>query len=60
VTEDGLIPDEIYRIGYEAIRNACMHSAASQSEVELRYAHDLVLHVRDNGMGIDPGIADRG
>jgi signal transduction histidine kinase len=52
--------DEIYRIGYEAIRNACMHSGASQLEVELRYGHDLALRVSDNGVGIDPVIADRG
>jgi signal transduction histidine kinase len=55
-----IVRDEIYRIGYEAIRNACMHSGASQLEVELRYAHDLALRVSDNGIGIDPGIADRG
>jgi len=55
-----IVRDEIYRVGYEAIRNACMHSGASQLEVELRYAHDLVLRVRDNGTGIDPAIAYRG
>jgi signal transduction histidine kinase len=55
-----IVRDEIYRIGYEAIRNACMHSGASQLEVELRYAHDLALRVNDNGMGIDPVTADRG
>jgi signal transduction histidine kinase/ligand-binding sensor domain-containing protein len=55
-----IVRDEIYRIGYEAIRNACMHSAASQLEVELRYAHDLTLRVSDNGTGIDPAVADRG
>jgi signal transduction histidine kinase len=55
-----IVRDEIYRIGYEAIRNACMHSGASQLDVELRYAHDLVLRVSDNGMGIDPAIADEG
>jgi signal transduction histidine kinase len=55
-----IVRDEIYRIGYEAIRNGCMHSRASQLEVELRYAHDLALRVSDNGIGIDPVIADRG
>jgi ligand-binding sensor domain-containing protein len=55
-----IVRDEIYRLGYEAIRNACVHSAASQLEVELRYAHDLVLRVSDNGTGIDPDIADKG
>jgi ligand-binding sensor domain-containing protein len=49
-----IVRDEIYRIGYEAIRNACMHSGASQLEVELRYARGLTLRVSDNGLGIDP------
>ncbi len=55
-----IVRDEIYRIGYEAIRNACTHSGASQLEVELIYAHDLALRVSDNGTGIDPAVADRG
>jgi len=55
-----IVRDEIYRIGYEAIRNACMHSGASQLEVELRYAQGLTLRVSDNGIGIDPVIAERG
>jgi signal transduction histidine kinase len=55
-----IVRDEIYRIGYEAIHNACTHSGASRLEVELRYANDLALRVSDNGTGIDPGIADRG
>jgi signal transduction histidine kinase len=55
-----IVRDEIYRIGYEAIRNACMHSGASKLEIEIRYAEDLVLRVRDNGTGIDPDVADKG
>ena len=55
-----IVRDEIYRVGYEAIHNACAHSGASQLEVELRYAHDLALRVTDNGTGVDPAIADRG
>ena len=55
-----IVRDEIYRIGYEAIRNACTHSGASRLQVELRYAGDLALRVADNGTGIDPDIADRG
>jgi signal transduction histidine kinase len=54
-----IVRDEIYRIGYEAIRNACTHSGASRLEVELRYARDLTLRVDDNGTGIDPAVADR-
>ena len=55
-----IVRDEVYRIGYEAIRNACVHSRATQLQVELTYARDLALRISDNGVGIDPAIADRG
>jgi signal transduction histidine kinase len=55
-----IVRDEVYRIGYEAIRNACVHSQASQLRVELAYAQDLSLCVKDNGVGIDPAVADLG
>jgi signal transduction histidine kinase len=55
-----VVRDEVYRIGYEAIRNACLHSAASQLEIELKYSKDLTLRVNDNGTGFDPAIADKG
>lgn len=52
--------DEIYRIGYEAIRNACQHSKASRLNVELKYAQDLSVHVKDDGAGIAPEVAANG
>jgi signal transduction histidine kinase len=55
-----IVRDEIYRIGFEAIRNAAIHSRASRLEVELRYAHDLTIRVSDNGIGIEPAVADQG
>lgn len=55
-----IVRDEVYRIGYEAIRNACVHSGASQVTVDLSYTGDLRLRVRDNGNGIDPDIAEKG
>jgi signal transduction histidine kinase len=55
-----IVRDEIYRIGYEAIRNACVHSSASQLEVELTYGQDLALRVSDNGVGTDSEVADLG
>ncbi len=55
-----IVRDEVYRIGYEAIRNACVHSRADQLKVELRYAQDLILRVGDNGIGIDTAIAEMG
>jgi signal transduction histidine kinase/ligand-binding sensor domain-containing protein len=55
-----IVRDEVYRIGYEAIRNASVHSQASHLQVELTYAQELLLRVRDNGVGIDPAIVDKG
>jgi signal transduction histidine kinase len=55
-----IIRDEVYRIGYEAIRNACLHSRASRLDLELRYGSDLMLRVSDNGIGIDPAVLDSG
>ena len=55
-----IVRDEVYRIGYEAIRNACVHSQATQLRVELSYAEDLGLRIFDNGAGIDPDIVQRG
>jgi signal transduction histidine kinase len=55
-----IVRDEVYRIGYEAIRNAYTHSRASRLDVELRYAQDLTLRVRDNGIGIDHATVESG
>ncbi|HTD72320.1 MAG TPA: two-component regulator propeller domain-containing protein [Steroidobacteraceae bacterium] len=55
-----IVRDEVYRIGYEAIRNSCVHSHATQLRVELSYAQDLSLRICDNGAGIDSDILNRG
>jgi signal transduction histidine kinase len=55
-----IVRDEVYRIGYEAIRNAGHHSGGANVEVVLTYAHSLALVVRDDGKGIDPDIAANG
>jgi signal transduction histidine kinase len=55
-----IVRDEVYRIGYEAIRNAFHHSGGTEVQVVLTYAHSLDLLVRDNGKGIDPDIAAKG
>jgi signal transduction histidine kinase/ligand-binding sensor domain-containing protein len=55
-----IIRDEVYRIGYEAIRNASLHADASRLDLQLSYVTDLVLRLRDNGKGIDPAIAEKG
>jgi signal transduction histidine kinase len=55
-----IVRDEIARIAEEAIRNACLHSKASQLSIELRYGRDLILRFNDNGVGIDPDVMDAG
>jgi len=55
-----VVRDEVYRIGYEAIRNACAHSGAGNLEVTLEYAHDLTLRVSDNGTGIESEVVENG
>jgi len=55
-----IVRDEIYRIGYEAIRNAYVHSHGSRLEVELRYDDNLSVRVSDNGKGIDSVVLDKG
>jgi signal transduction histidine kinase/ligand-binding sensor domain-containing protein len=60
VEMDPLITDEICRLGYEAIRNAFMHSHAGRIEVQLTYSKDFTLIVRDNGCGMDSTMASRG
>lgn len=47
--------DEVYRIGREAIVNACRHSQAKDIEAEVEYRpSELRIAVRDNGRGIAP------
>jgi signal transduction histidine kinase len=55
-----IVRDELYRIGHEAIQNAKTHSHASSLGIDLSYANDLVLRVKDNGVGIDPSYAMNG
>lgn len=51
-----VVRDEIYRIGYEAIRNASVHSKASHLHVGLKYGQDLAITVGDDGVGIPESI----
>jgi signal transduction histidine kinase/ligand-binding sensor domain-containing protein len=55
-----IVRDEVYRIGYEAIRNACAHAQATRLSVELSYAQDLSLRIHDDGRGIDPDVLHHG
>jgi signal transduction histidine kinase len=52
-----ILRDEIYRIAREALRNAFLHARARRIEAEIRYEpRQLRLLVRDDGIGIDPGV----
>jgi signal transduction histidine kinase len=55
-----IVRDDVYRIGYEAMRNSCLHSGGSRLEVDISYVHDLMLRVTDNGRGIEPEVAESG
>ena len=55
-----LVQDELYRIGYEAIRNACTHAQCSSIHVELSYRRHLILQVIDDGIGMDPSFLANG
>src|SRR5262249_48354746 len=55
-----MVLDELYRIGHEAIRNACQHSMGRAVDVMLEYAHDLTLRVRDDGVGFDSAVLEAG
>ena len=55
-----VVREEVYRIGLEAVRNACKHSQTARLEVSLSYGRDLTLCVSDIGIGIDPRVVDKG
>ena len=55
-----IVRDEIFWIGYEAIRNAREHASASELEVTLTCAQDLTLRVSDNGIGMEPAVVTEG
>lgn len=53
--------DEIVLIVTEALSNALRHSRAENVSVTLsRHAEEMVLRVEDDGIGFDPGDAERG
>ena len=56
-----LVRDDIYRIAREAFRNAVQHALAEKIEAEIDYGDTAFqLRVRDDGVGIDPGVLGRG
>lgn len=55
-----VVRDELYRIGYEAIRNARTHSRGGRLDITLSYGDDLTLRVADDGVGMELAMAERG
>ena len=56
-----MLRDEIYRIAREALRNAFRHAKAQKIEAEISYGDsEFLLHVRDDGSGIDQVVANHG
>jgi signal transduction histidine kinase/ligand-binding sensor domain-containing protein len=56
-----MLRDDIYRIAREALRNAFHHARAQKIEAEITYSDsEFLLHVRDDGGGIDPEVANQG
>lgn len=52
---------EMYYIGREAISNAFQHSQAAKIEATISYGETVVaLTVRDNGVGVDPDVLNKG
>ena len=52
--------DEVFRIGHEAILNACNHSRGTSLRIELVYDQNMLLRIQDDGTGIDPQILQAG
>jgi signal transduction histidine kinase len=55
-----IVRDEVYRIAYEAMRNACSHSKGTGLEVKLSYARGLAIRVLDDGIGIEKELLAKG
>lgn len=52
------VDEEVFKVAQEALQNALRHAAAAAVEVRLREDDDaVVLVVRDDGIGFDPGEA---
>jgi ligand-binding sensor domain-containing protein/signal transduction histidine kinase len=58
---DPILRDEVYRFAREALRNAFSHAQAENVEAEVAYGElHFSLRIRDDGIGIDPKVLDRG
>ncbi len=58
---DPIVRDELYRIGREAMFNACRHAGAGRICAQVDYGRrELRLRVFDDGVGIDGETLERG
>jgi signal transduction histidine kinase/ligand-binding sensor domain-containing protein len=58
---DPIVRDELYRIGREAMLNACRHAQAGRVGVEISYGpREMRMRVVDDGSGIDAQTLERG
>lgn len=55
-----IVADEIFRVGIEAIRNACVHSGGGSIQILLEYEGELRLSIRDDGRGIENYVLQSG
>jgi signal transduction histidine kinase len=56
-----VVRDEAYRIAREAVSNAYQHAKAGHIETEVTFGDaDLIIRVRDDGIGVDPEVLARG
>jgi signal transduction histidine kinase/ligand-binding sensor domain-containing protein len=57
----GVVREEVYRIGREALANAFLHSGAARVEVEVEFTSSrLRVLIRDDGRGIEPSVLEKG
>jgi signal transduction histidine kinase/ligand-binding sensor domain-containing protein len=55
------LQEDLYRIAREAVANAFQHASATHIELDIRYAPQMLrLRVRDDGVGLEPGILVQG
>jgi signal transduction histidine kinase len=55
-----IVRDDIYRIGFEAVRNSCAHSKGTRLQMILKYGQDLTVRIVDNGIGINQDVIGGG